>query len=285
MDKIIYLDGAVGSELILKGEILPPHIWSANVNLTNPNLLLEIHREYIESGADCITTNTFRTTPRAYRKTGLSRSEAKRMAKESMGAAISIANSAAGNSVRVLGSIAPLEDCYCPELFPGSSVAKNEFSTIARWFNESDVDGYILETMNNILETEICLEAIDSSNRPTWVSFNLLDSHRIQSGEKLEDAISMLNNYNIECFLLNCNSLERTRQALEISSKRCQRWGIYPNLGMGEPSPDGVITEYSPDREFISLCKAAVDLGASVVGGCCGTSPRHIKLLVEKLNL
>ena len=181
MDKTIYLDGAVGSELILKGETLPPHIWSANVNLTNPNLLLEIHREYIESGADYLTTNTFRTTPRAYRKTGLSRSEAKRMAKESMRAAISIANSAAGDSVRVLGSIAPLEDCYCPELFPGSSIAKSEFSTIASWFNESDVDGYILETMNNILETEICLEAINNSNRPTWVSFNLLDSHRTVS--------------------------------------------------------------------------------------------------------
>ena len=58
MDKTIFLDGAVGSELILKGENLPPHIWSADINLTNPNLLLDIHREYIQAGADYITTNT-----------------------------------------------------------------------------------------------------------------------------------------------------------------------------------------------------------------------------------
>ena len=285
MDKTIYLDGAVGSELILKGEKLPEHVWSADINLTNPNLLLDIHREYIQAGADCIITNTFRSTPRAYKKTGLSGFEAKRMARESMESAVYIAKKAAGESTRVLGSIAPLEDCYSPNLFPGILAARREFSVIASWFNELAIDGYILETMNSIIETEICLDSIERTSLPIWVSFNLLDSYRIQSGEKLVDAISMASNYNIDCILLNCNSLERTREALKIISEKSLKWGIYPNLGIGEPSPDGVITEYSPVKEFISLCKAAVALGASVVGGCCGTSPRHIKLLVEKLNL
>jgi len=50
---------------------------------------------------------------------------------------------------------------------------------------------------------------------------------------------------------------------------------------MGEPSPDGVITNYHSDDAFLTLCKNAMDLGASVLGGCCGTSPRHIKLLID----
>ena len=62
------LDGAMGSELIRWGMELPEHIWSAAANLTNPELVLEIHREYVDAGADYITANTFRTTPRAFDK-------------------------------------------------------------------------------------------------------------------------------------------------------------------------------------------------------------------------
>ena len=58
-------------------------------------------------------------------------------------------------------------------------------------------------------------------------------------------------------------------------------WGIYPNLGIGEPSPNGVISSYHSDIELLDLCKKALELGASVLGGCCGTSPQHIKLLKD----
>ena len=66
------LDGAMGSELIRWGMELPEHIWSAAANLTSPELVLDIHREYVDAGADYITANTFRTTSRAYEKTGIS---------------------------------------------------------------------------------------------------------------------------------------------------------------------------------------------------------------------
>ena len=219
MNNIQFLDGAIGSELIMKGEILPPHIWSAKINLTNPKLLLNIYKEYVKAGSNYITTNTFRTTPRAYKKIGLTDIDAMQIAKKSMQSAIKIAQKAAGNSVKTLASIAPLEDCYIPENFPGPDIAKKEFSLLVKWFEETEIDGYILETMNNILETKICLEAINSSVHPVWVSFNLLDSSHIQSGEKLEDAINMVSNFNIDCLLLNCNSLNRTYDALKILQK------------------------------------------------------------------
>ena len=69
------LDGAMGSELIHRGLELPEHIWSADANLSHPELVLEIHREYVEAGADYITANTFRTTPRAYENIGVRRQE------------------------------------------------------------------------------------------------------------------------------------------------------------------------------------------------------------------
>ncbi len=282
MKKISILDGAIGTELILKGEKLPPFIWSAEINLKKPKLLLEIHKNYIKSGANYITTNTFRTTKRAYQKAGLSDTKAGKIAYKSMQSAIQIAKKAANKSIKVLGSIAPLEDCYSPKLFPGFQIAKNEFSIIAKNLKDGGVDGYILETMNSITEAQACLEAVEKYNLPIWISFNLLDSDHIKSGDKLKNAIDMTANFNINYILLNCNPLKRTKKALNIISKQCSNWGIYPNLGIGDPSPNGIIKKYHSDDEFINLCENAVDLGASVIGGCCGTSPRHIKLLKNK---
>ena len=281
MRKISILDGAIGSELILRGEILPPGVWSAKINLTNPDLLLNIHKEYVQAGSNYITANTFRTTTRAYKKTGLSATQANQMAKKSMKSAIKIAKKATDKSVKILGSIAPLEDCYSPQLFPGFENAKNEFSVIAKWLKDSGVDGYILETMNNILETQTCLEVIQHYNIPIWVSFNLLNSDHIQSGESLKSAINMTKRFEVDCVLLNCNPIKRTKKGLKIIANECSKWGIYPNLGVGEPSPDGVISKYYSDNQFLRLCESAINLGASVIGGCCGTSPRHIKLLKD----
>ena len=178
-----------------------------------------------------------------------------------------------------MGSIAPLEDYYSPNLFPGFCISKSEYQVIARWLKDFGVDGYLLETMNSIKETQACLESIKKSNIPIWVSFNLLDPHHIQSGEKLKEAISLSYDYNVECVLLNCNPIDRTNDALEILANKCTKWGIYPNLGVGEPSPDGVIEEYYSNDEFLKLSKNAIKLGASVLGGCCGSNPNHIRIL------
>ena len=133
------LDGAMGSELIHRGETLPNNIWSAEINLTNPELIYQIHRDYIDAGSHFITTNTFRTTPRAYRKTGLSKSSSIAMAHRSLEIAVRLANKAANDKLTILGSIAPLEDCYEPRLFPGEEIAKNEFSQIGGWLADEGI--------------------------------------------------------------------------------------------------------------------------------------------------
>ena len=286
MTDLKFLDGAMGSEFIRRGEILPPHTWSADVNLTNPDLLYGIHQEYVTAGVDYLTTNTFRTTPRAFQKTGLSYKESYSTAKISMHNAVQMARKASNDSIKILGSIAPLEDCYSPDLFPGADLATKEFSVITEWLADERIDIFLLETMNNILETKTCLDVVEKYKLPIWVSFNLLDSDHIQSGELLKDAIKMVNKFSVDCILLNCNPLNRTFGALETLARHCSgKWGIYPNLGVGEPSPDGIIKDYHSDAEFIDLTKNAVKLGATVVGGCCGSNPKHIELLKNLIKM
>ena len=135
MNKVKILDGGMGSELIRSGEELPEHIWSAKINLTNPNLICEIHKKYIKEGANYITTNTFRTTPRAFKKIGLTNNEAYNHAQRSFESAINMAKKASSERNKILGSIAPLEDCYLPKLFPGEQKAKKEFiDAKAEWW-------------------------------------------------------------------------------------------------------------------------------------------------------
>ena len=280
--KLELLDGAMGSEFIKRGISLPSHVWSAQLNLDAPEIIYKIHQEYIEAGSNYIISNTFRTTPRAYKKLGLSDDESEILAKSSLKSAVIQAKKSIKDNVRVLGSIAPLEDCYKPELFPGINVAKIEFSKISQWLYDSKIDIFLLETMNSIDETIICLEVIKNYDIPIWVSFVLLDEKHILSGELLEDAIKKVEQFNVDVLLLNCNPINRTKITLKTLSEHWnKRWGIYPNLGIGEPSPDGIITNYYSDDDFLFLCKNAIDLGASILGGCCGTRPHHIKLLTD----
>ena len=112
----LILNGAMGTELIRKGVDLPLPLWSAEANLTHPDIVVNIQRDYVAAGADILTTNTFRTTTYTYRKAGYSKEKAKARARDSLMSAVDLARQAAGEAVNVAGSITALEDCYTPEL-------------------------------------------------------------------------------------------------------------------------------------------------------------------------
>ena len=275
----------MGSELISRGEIFPKYIWSAHSNLHNPNLVYKIHRDNVLSGACIIIANTFRTTPRSYIKTGLTKEHAVNEANKSLNAAILLAKKAASNSIMVLGSIAPLEDCYHPELFPGEQIALNEYYQLGKWIQDAGADGIILETMNSVIETKTALLALKNINLPIYVSFYLTDSLHLASGEHINSTLSMLEEFAVEAVLLNCIPINITLAAVEnLVNNWKGYWGVYPNLGKGTPSPDGVINNIYSDKVFISLMDKIILLGGHFVGGCCGSSAHHTALLYKLRN-
>ena len=284
MHKIELLDGAMGSEFIRRGIKLPNHIWSANVNIEAEEIIYQVHKDYVKTGVSYLTTNTFRSTKRSYIKTGLNANDATLLAKNSLINAANIAKKA-GNDCKILGSIAPLEDCYKPEDFPGKDIAFKEFSEIGEWFSKTNIDIFLLETMNSIIETETCISAIKKHNIPIWVSLILKDSKTLLSGESLLEAINMLKKHNIQTMLINCTPLHITMESLDtISDNWNKRWGIYPNLGIGDPSPTGDIKTIHSNDNFIKLIYKAIEKGATLIGGCCGSTPQHISFLNSKMN-
>ncbi len=279
------LDSAMGSELIKYGEILPEHIWSAKTNLTNPQLIYKIHKSHIHAGANYITTNTFRTTKRAFKKLGLSNNKATQLATESFNSALQMAHKASKGKVKILGSIAPLEDCYSPNLFPGKKIALREYEEIANLFSSTNIDCFLLETMTNITEIKSCLTILKNFNIPIWVSLNLLNQSEILSGESLTNTIKEVKKFPVDCILLNCNPLERTLKALMVLKKKWgKELGVYPNLGKGEPSIDGVINNYYSIDEFSNFIKKCFHIGINYIGGCCGANTDHIKIIKELIK-
>ena len=280
------MDGAMGSELIKRGTILPRHTWSAHANTEHPGLVKTIHQEYIDSGAKIIIANTFRATPRSYKKTGLTMNLATQKAYSSLNRAIQLAKQAAKENTIILGSIAPLEDCYKPELFPGREFAESEFKVIIKWLLDAKVDGIILETMNNLTETTIILNILSDYHIPTYVSYYLKTATHLPSNEPLSTAISLLQNYEISALLFNCSPIATMNKVVDNLVKNYNgTWGVYPNLGEGQPSPNGKINVISSNKVFLKFINKSINRGAKIIGACCGSSPHHIKLLSNKYNV
>ncbi len=122
----IILDGAMGTELERRNVPVSLPLWSTNALISHPKTVKQIHKDYIQAGADIITANTFRTNSRSFKRAGI-----KDMAKELTHRALILANEARQETVTsrkiwIAGSIAPLEDCYRPDLVPPISELRKE---------------------------------------------------------------------------------------------------------------------------------------------------------------
>ena len=129
-DKPFLLDGATGSELERRGVDVSLPLWSARAIFDAPEILKQVHQDYLNAGADAIITNTFRTHERSLAKAAIG-DRAQELTQE----AVNIARDACRelkSDAKIFGSVAPLEDCYDPNLAPDAHVCKQEYEKIIR---------------------------------------------------------------------------------------------------------------------------------------------------------
>ena len=280
------LDGAMGTELIRAGLDLPLPIWSGDVNLTHPDYVRKIHEAYLTAGADILTTNTFRTTPRAYRNNGYEEHEARQRSHESLERAVELARQAAGDDIIVAGSIAPLEDCYQPELFPGIEFAQREFRELAIWLQDTGVDIILFETMGSWPEIKTAISVTVDLHLPRWLSLILKNGNTLLDGTDLTNILSNIKDYGIEMVLLNCNLCSITADAVDVLLRNWKgSWGVYPNVGAAMPTKEGVIEKKLTIKEFANEINKYLTSGAKVIGACCGSNPDYISVARESIDL
>ena len=285
-NQVRLLDGAMGTELMRAGLDLPLPIWSGDVNLTHPDYVRRIHEAYLTAGADILTTNTFRATPRAYRNNGYEEHEAIQRSHESLERAVELARQTAGADIIIAGSIAPLEDCYEPDLFPGIEFAQREFRELAIWLQDAGIDVILFETMGSWPEIKTALSATVDLQIPRWLSLILKNSNTLLDGTDLLNVLSEIKDYGIEMVLLNCSLCSVTADAVDLLLTNWKgAWGVYPNVGVAMPTKEGVIEEKLTIKEFSKEINTYLTSGANVVGGCCGSNPDYIRAAREAIDL
>ena len=288
--RILILDGAMGTMLQRKG--LQGN--SESFNLTNPETIGEIHNEYIEAGADIITVNSFSANSISQSEYNLSE-KAGQMAE----AAARIARKAADEAPRkiwVAGSVGPTskslslaqninDPVFRPYSFDGMAKA---FEEQIRGLINGGVDLLLFETCFDALNTKAALYALghipEAKDIPVMISASMSDkSGRTLTGQTMEAFYRSIQHCNPLSFGLNCSlgAEEMIPLIAEVASFATCAVSCYPNAGL--PNEMGEYDE-TPSQMAESVRKMALAGSVNIVGGCCGTTPEHIKAVAEAVK-
>lgn len=281
----LLLSGAMGTELQYRGVRTELPLWSASALISDPELVKQIHKDYINAGAQLISTNSFRTNVRTLRN-----AKGPHTARELTIAACELAHAARNESGRpsvlIGGSIAPVEDCYLPELVPTDAELEEEHDELAAYLAEGGVDFLFIETMNCIREAKAATKAAHTTGLPVIVSFVCSQSGDLLNGDLIEKAVAELSAFQPLAFLTNC----RPAQDIETSVSKLLACspvpvGVYAN-GTGRPDDEqGWIFEgENPIGEYLEHARGWLGRGVSIIGGCCGTNPDYTRALATLIE-
>lgn len=277
--EIIVLDGAMGTEILQRGLSTTLPLWSAEALLTHPEVVQKIHEDYISSGAEIIITDTFRTTRWAFAKSGIADKAHATTLLACQLVRQAIEQVKPRHPTYIAGSMAPLEDCYSPELTPPRDNLVAEHYTYAQNLKEGGVDFLLLETMITVQETLAAIQAAQKLAVPFAVSFCTNAHGNLLDGTPLAQVVKAVETYNPLFIGVNCVSPEIatvTLQALkEITTSPLS---VYAQ-GDGIPNDNqgwAFVTE-TDIGNYITHTKKWLQEGAQIIGGCCGTNPAYIE--------
>lgn len=278
--KILLLDGGMGTQLDKRGLMS-----SGRTNLDHPEAVLEIHRQYCKAGCNAITTNTL-TMNRIYIETHSVGVDVKEVNK----AGAELAREAASDGQYVLGDISSTGQFLEPYGTYKESQFYDTFREQAEILAESGVDGFVIETIFDLNEALCALRACKKNfSLPVIVSlaFNTeTNGGRTIMGNLAADCAGRLTDAGADVIGGNCGDLAPEQMSVVVSLlKSATTLPILAQANAGKPKlvGDKTIFDMTP-QAFAAGMDKCLSAGASLVGGCCGTSPDHIKALAKVLN-
>jgi len=264
---ITLLDGAMGTELLARGVDLSGRAWSARAIREAPQVVSAIHADYATAGATIHTAATFRTRP------GDAGQDWERLARRAV-------DLARGHG-RVAGSIAPIADCYRPDLSaPDAWVQHRYFAAVLA---DAGCDLLLCETFAHPGEAAFAVAAAVATGLETWAALTPGPDGRLLSPSELGNAAAEALNAGASAVLVNCVAADLAGAYLRRLSPLGVPFGCYANAGpIGGPLGWGA--GGGPER-YAVIATRWLDEGATLVGGCCGTSPAHIRTLARHCGL
>lgn len=287
--RVLLLDGATGTELTRRGVPTPLPLWSTGALRDHPDVVRAIHCDYVKAGADIIVANTFRANVRTLRSAGMLKDGetlnrcAVELARQGVIDGLSRRPTLRGNEypeVMVAASVAPVEDCYHPERVPDESTLVDEHGRMMAWLSTAGLDLIWIETINTVREARAAARAASNENLPFVVSFVVRENGDLLSGEALEDAIAAVEPFEPLAIGLNCIPPEGMTRSLPRLRAGTRRPLIaYAHLGNPEPISGWSFAQDLSAEEYAEHAVRWIEIGARIVGGCCGTTPAHIAAL------
>ena len=286
MSNIILTDGGMGQELLRRSGREPTPLWSARVLLDEPDLVRELHADFIVAGARVITINTYSATPER-----LERDADKALFKPLQQRGFALADAARQqcgiDGVQIAGSLPPLYASYRPEVAPDFETCLSSYRQIVA--EQSDkVDLFLCETLASVKEIRAAAIAAKESGKPVWVGMTIRDdgSGLLRGGESLEAANAALDAIGVAARLINCSKPEAISASWPEFSKAGGPLGAYANgfTAVDSLEPGGTVKSLEARHDLGPAQYAGFAMewarnGAAIVGGCCEVGPAHIAAL------
>ncbi|MBB4575808.1 homocysteine S-methyltransferase family protein [Rhizobium lentis] len=295
------LDGGMSRELLRLGAELKQPEWSALALINSPDIVRDVHKEFIAAGSEIITTNSYALVPfhigeDRFQTEGAALIRlAGRLAREAADAVID-------RKVLVAGSLPPIFGSYEPQNFQPERV--QDYLKVLVENLDPFVDIWLGETLSLIAEGKAVREAVSASGKPFWISFTLADDEadiesgepKLRSCETVEEAASWAVSSGAEAFLFNCSKPEVMRGAVETAARVFRKAnarieiGVYANAFEGEQGASAANEGLHDTRDDLDddaysrfACSWA-EAGATIIGGCCGIGAAHIHRLGKTLS-
>ena len=282
----ILLDGATGTELEKRGVPMHGKAWTAEAVLSSPEAVVAVHKDYIEAGADILTVNSFSLAKHMLLPAGLS-DKFRHLNREAVQLAVRARNESGASGVAIAGSIAPTT--FCSAVIPGYPNCPEALS----WYieqaevqAEAGAEILIVEMIEDLEKGCLAVEAACSTGLPVWLGFSC---QRNAAGDlmlwdlrqTLTEGVEVISRIGGSVsFIMHTDVPEVTEAFLEL--KRCWQGplGVYAHSGFFV-MPNWQFTDISPINYALAVGEW-IDMGAQLIGGCCGIGPAHIKELKKR---
>ena len=278
-EEFLLFDGGFGTMLQARGLSVPGKT-ADELCVTNPEAIADIHRAYVEAGAQVITTNTFNTSTRALAAQGLPYT-----VEQIYAAAAQCARD--GGAPYVAGDLGPIGEFVEPYGDVEEDEAYELFARNAQAAASAGCDLLVIETMMDLNEALLAVRAAgENCDLPIFATMSFMESGRTLFGVTPEQAAAALVEAGASVVGMNCSV--GPEQALPVAQAYAAALGstpliVQPNAGLPDMST-GEAMYNCPPEEFVAAVEALVDAGATVLGGCCGTTPDHIAAVAKMLE-
>lgn len=298
--RIVVLDGGLATALEAYGCDLDHNLWSAKVLIETPELIRRVHLDFLEAGADCITTSTYQATPRGFSERGLSDAEGVELLRRSVQLAVDARrafwNEADNRRERLRPLIAASIGPYGAYLADGSEyrglyeIEDDDLYVFhqSRWrvLADSEADLLACETIPSLREAELLLRLLEETPGTwAWISFSCRDGTHLSDGSRLIDVARACDRIpNLAAVGINCTSPEFVSSLItELRAGTEKPIIVYPNSG---ERYDPLNKRWVATPAKLEWGEAALEwarLGVSGIGGCCRVSAEAIAGMRRRL--